>query len=37
MRDLIKRDRSHASVMAWSFCNEGECNIPADANPFRQV
>lgn len=20
MRDLIKRDRSHASVMAWSFC-----------------
>ena len=26
MRDLIKRDRSHASVMAWSFCNEGECS-----------
>lgn len=37
MRDLIKRDRSHPSVMAWSFCNEGECNVPADSNPFRQT
>jgi beta-galactosidase/beta-glucuronidase len=37
MRDLIKRDRSHPSVMAWSFCNEGECSVPADSNPFRQT
>ena len=36
MRDLIKRDRSHASVMAWSFCNEGECAKPG-ANAFRQT
>lgn len=37
MRDLVKRDRNHASVMAWSFCNEGECNVDADASPFRNV
>ncbi len=37
MRDLIKRDRSHASVMAWSFSNECECNIPAASNLLRQV
>ena len=22
MRDLVYRDRSHASVWAWNFCNE---------------
>jgi hypothetical protein len=37
MRDLIKRDRSHPSVMAWSFCNEGECDVDEDAKPFRNV
>ena len=36
MRDLIKRDRNHASVMAWSFCNEGECGTDG-AEQFRQV
>ena len=37
MRDLVKRDRSHPSVMAWSFCNEGECDVDEDAKPFRNV
>ena len=25
MRDMVKRDRNHASVIIWSFCNEAEC------------
>ena len=25
MRDMVKRDRNHASVIMWSFCNEAEC------------
>ena len=26
MRDMVKRDRSHPSIIVWSFCNEVECN-----------
>ena len=36
MRDLVKRDRSHPSVMAWSFCNEGECHADG-ASAFRKT
>lgn len=25
-KDMVKRDRSHPSVKAWSFCNEGGCS-----------
>ena len=25
MHDMVKRDRNHASVIMWSFCNEAEC------------
>ena len=25
MHDMVKRDRNHASVIIWSFCNEAEC------------
>ena len=25
MGDFVRRDRNHASVMLWSFCNEGGC------------
>jgi hypothetical protein len=25
MRDMVKRDRNHPSVIMWSFCNEAEC------------
>ena len=25
--DMVKRDRNHPSVMIWSFCNEGGCDL----------
>ena len=25
MHDMVKRDRNHASIVIWSFCNEYEC------------
>lgn len=31
MRDMVKRDRNHPSVIVWSFCNEYECT-QNDAN-----
>ena len=33
---MVKRDRNHASVAIWSFCNEGGCNA-ADGKAFRAV
>ena len=37
MADLVRRDRSHPSVMIWSFCNEVGCNNESSAKGFRQV
>ncbi len=37
MADLVKRDRSHPSVIIWSFCNEVGCNNGSSAKPFREV
>ena len=37
MADLIKRDRSHPSVVLWSFCNEVGCNNESAAEAFREV
>ena len=37
MVDLVKRDRSHPSVMVWSFCNEVGCNNESAAESFREV
>ena len=31
MADLVRRDRNHPSVMIWSFCNEGGCNVSDNA------
>jgi hypothetical protein len=30
MHDMVKRDRNHASVIMWSFCNEAECTQKDD-------
>jgi beta-galactosidase len=27
MADLVKRDRSHPSIIIWSFCNEVRCDV----------
>eukprot|EP01060_Flectonema_neradi_P002083 TRINITY_DN1125_c0_g4_i1.p1 TRINITY_DN1125_c0_g4~~TRINITY_DN1125_c0_g4_i1.p1 ORF type:complete len:860 (+),score=185.18 TRINITY_DN1125_c0_g4_i1:47-2626(+) len=37
MKALVKRDRSHPSVMIWSFCNEVGCNNESSAKAFREV
>ena len=37
MRDLVKRDRGHRSVFAWSFCNEVGCNNGSSAEAFRAI
>ena len=36
MGSMVKRDRNHASVTIWSFCNEGGCNA-ADGKAFKAV
>lgn len=37
MADLVQRDRSHPSVIMWSFCNEVGCNNEIAAKDFRDV
>ena len=37
MTDLIKRDRSHPSVIIWSFCNEVGCYNQSSARPWREI
>jgi hypothetical protein len=37
MRDLIKRDRSHPSIIWWSFCNEVGCTNESSAKAFREI
>ncbi len=37
MADLVRRDRSHPSVMVWSFCNEAGCKNESAAAAFRAV
>eukprot|EP00040_Diaphanoeca_grandis_P011360 m.58192 g.58192 ORF g.58192 m.58192 type:complete len:953 (+) comp22513_c0_seq2:99-2957(+) len=37
MSDLIKRDRSHPSVVFWSFCNEVGCKNETAAKAFRAI
>ena len=37
MRDMVKRDRNHASVIMWSFCNEAECTQYGSPAPCRPV
>ena len=33
MIDLVARDRNHASVVWWSFCNEAGCGQHGDDHP----
>ena len=35
MGDLVQRDRSHPSIVLWSFCNEVGCNNESSAAGFR--
>ena len=37
MAALVHRDRSHPSVILWSFCNEVGCNNESAAALFRAV
>lgn len=37
MGDLVQRDRSHPSIVLWSFCNEVGCNNESSAAGFRAV
>eukprot|EP00937_MAST-01D_sp_MAST-1D-sp2_P002603 g2603.t1 len=37
MGDLVQRDRSHPSIVLWSFCNEVGCNNESSAAGFRSV
>ena len=37
MGDMIQRDRSHPSVIWWSFCNEVGCNNESSAKAFREI
>eukprot|EP00035_Acanthoeca_spectabilis_P016130 m.326674 g.326674 ORF g.326674 m.326674 type:complete len:946 (-) comp16485_c0_seq4:4008-6845(-) len=37
MADMVRRDRSHPSVIWWSFCNEVGCNNESAAQAFREV
>ena len=37
MEDLVQRDRSHASVWAWNFCNEVNCDNATSAAGMRNI
>lgn len=39
MGDLVRRDRNHASIVIWSFCNEAGCegSQEAGAPAFRDI
>eukprot|EP00051_Salpingoeca_urceolata_P012435 m.154057 g.154057 ORF g.154057 m.154057 type:complete len:1133 (+) comp17490_c0_seq1:41-3439(+) len=37
MGELVKRDRNHASVVIWSFCNEAGCQDASGGPGFRHV
>ena len=37
MADMVQRDRSHASILIWSFCNEVGCDNETSAALFRNI
>ena len=37
MAELVRRDRSHPSVIVWSFCNEVGCKNDSSARPWREL